>query len=131
MDQQTFGITVRARYPQLFETVQPLVVNTLKDLTDDLVKDESWELGEKETQTLLARFLAKYQKTESYVLMLCRHYLEKKPRIGLNENKPILKGEIMELVTFYNANDKSKLKKHNLFRYFEGCEEAVGYVTNL
>lgn len=131
MNDKSFEITVRARFPQLFSTVKPLKNSTLKDLTQALDEDKNWCQESNTTQKQIARFLARYQSTDSYVLTTCRFFLEKKPRVGLHDTSPVLKGEILELVTYHSNKGLNTLKKHSLYRYFEGCVKEVGYKESI
>lgn len=127
MDNQDFAIVIKARYPQLFESIKPISLSTGNDIAHHLSHDKDWSINPSETKRLLNRFLAQYQKTPLYILSECRAFLLNEARVGLNGESPILKGEILEVLTFAHRNGLEEYQRNPLYRYFEGCMRELEY----
>lgn len=127
MKANDFEILVKARYPQLFGAIKPITLSSVQDITNDLDSQPDWTMDKAQTQRYVARFIATYTKSPLYILSVCRSFLHKENRTGLHKPEPILRGEVLELLTYAHRTGLGDLQTHSMYRYFEGCERELEY----
>jgi len=123
---QDFESAIISRYPRLFRQVAPLTLGIAHEILVDLKTDAQWTWQPPLSKKMLLRFLATYQKQPQYILMICYCYLTEKPRIGLNSNAPVLKGEVLEVLSFVERNGlEDQLKTSSLYRFYKGAQSKL------